>query len=319
MKQRPLGRTGVSCSEIALGTWAFGSPVYGAVTAAESLALIRRALDQGITLFDTAPLYGSAEVDGIAESLLGEALGADRDRVLISTKFGRTSTRPAPAFDGASVEQSVNASLRRLRCSHIDLLFFHSPFSPAEIDESVWPALDRLRQAGKVRLIGHSVSEYHATAGMCRRWIAERKIDVVQVVLSLFHRQARELIATCREAGIGVLARECLANGFLRDGLSPQTIFPAGTVNSRYGAAEIAERVNYANELATHFHGAGTPRLSEAAFAWVLDQPGVSAALSGARNPAELADAVRGAAQGKLPAALAHTLERIHPRDFAAV
>src|SRR4051812_12670305 len=107
MKRRPLGRTGLQCSEIGLGTWAFGSPVYGAVTPREAIEVIRAAIDAGINLFDTAPLYGSAVEDGIAECVLGEALGPQRDGVLVSTKFGRTSTNPfPPRFDARELRAS---------------------------------------------------------------------------------------------------------------------------------------------------------------------------------------------------------------------
>ena len=92
MKTRVLGRTKLECSEVALGTWAFNSVVYGPVAVGDAHRTVRRALDEGITLFDTAPLYGTRERDGIAEEVLGQALGADRDGVLISRR--RTCRAP---------------------------------------------------------------------------------------------------------------------------------------------------------------------------------------------------------------------------------
>ena len=89
MNYRTLGRTDLRCSEIGLGTWAFASQIYGTVAASDAEATIRAALDAGVNFFDTAPLYGNAERDGISETILGQALGSARENVLISTKFGR--------------------------------------------------------------------------------------------------------------------------------------------------------------------------------------------------------------------------------------
>lgn len=319
MKRRLLGKTGLQCSEIGLGTWAFGSPVYGAVASGEAGRVIREAIEAGVNLFDTAPLYGSASEDGVAERVLGATLGSHRDEVIISTKFGRTSTRPfPPRFNATELRVSVEASLRRLRRTHIDILFFHSPFSPGEIAGDVWPECERLRGAGKVRFFGHSVSEFQATAGMCREWARMGRIQVIQAVLSPFNREARMLIADCADLGIGVLARECLANGFLSGAVRHDTLFPAGTVNARYPREEIAARVNYAESLAQAFSAAGSASLPEGAYRWVLGQRGVSQALSGARSARELHAAVRGAAAQPLTAEQMASLAALHRRDYPA-
>ena len=89
MKYRILGRTGLPCSEVGLGTWAFASQIYGAVPENEALATIGAALDLGINFFDTAPLYGDKERNGISEEILGRGLGGERERVVVSSKFGR--------------------------------------------------------------------------------------------------------------------------------------------------------------------------------------------------------------------------------------
>lgn len=319
MKTRALGRTGIVCSEIGLGTWALGSPVYGEVGGREAHALVRHALDCGITVFDTAPLYGSAAEDGIAERVLGAALGADRDQVLIATKFGRTATRAfPPRFHAAEARASVEASLRRLGTDRLDLLFFHSPFLPEEIADDVWAELGRLQQEGKVCQLGHSVSEFAATQAMSAAWMRERRIGVIQVVLSLFNRETRSLIATAQAHGVGVVARECLANGFLSGAFGPDTAFAPGTVNARYSRGEIAARTAYAGRLAAEFARAGLPSLPEAAYRWVLDQAGISLALSGARDTGELAAPVAATALPACAAALLTTLESLHCGDFGA-
>ena len=163
---------------MALGTWAFASNVYGGVTDSEAIAAVRAALDAGITFYDTAPMYGRRDQDGVSEILLGKGLGRDRDRVLVSTKFGRLiSEGIAPHFDAEHCRRSVEDSLRRLGTDHVDLLFFHSPFSEDEIAGDIWEALDELRQAGKVRLVGHSISRLADTGAMCRRWAPDVSVQ----------------------------------------------------------------------------------------------------------------------------------------------
>ena len=157
MQYTTLGKTGLKISEIGLGTWAFNSSVYGPVVAEDAERTIQKAREAGINFFDTAPLYGDKDQDGIAEEVLGKALQGWRDEVIVSTKFGRKPTEGNKAnFYGAYAVQSVEESLRRLRTDYIDLLFFHSPFAAEEIHDDVWAALDGLQAMGKERFVGHS-------------------------------------------------------------------------------------------------------------------------------------------------------------------
>jgi aryl-alcohol dehydrogenase-like predicted oxidoreductase len=318
MNYRTLGRTGLRCSEVGLGTWAFASQIYGTVPEQDALATIRAARDAGITVFDTAPLYGSRARDGISEEILARGLGADRHRVLLSTKFGRYATDgAAPHFHAARARSSVEASLRRLATDHVDLLFFHSPFGEADIHDNVWEELDRLKQEGKVRFVGHSISKFADTEAMARRWAAERRIDVVQVVYSLMNREARGLIHDLGADGVGVVARESLANGFLSGTVSRETVFEQGHLNARYPRAEIEARVGYLEQLAFLVRPP-VETLPQAAFRWVLDDPHVSLVLSGATTPAQLRD---GAAVSDLPGYTPDEHRRadaVHTRDFQA-
>ncbi len=319
MKQRRLGRTEQSVSEISLGTWALGSPIYGEVESGAPERLIRHALDEGINFFDTAPLYGTKETDGVAETVLGAALGKDRDRVIISTKFGRSSTAVLPGrFHAAEARASCEASLRRLGRDYLDVLFFHSPFTPEEIHEDVWAELTALREEGKVRFLGHSVSCFEDTAAMSAEWMREGRIDVVQVVLSPFNREARSLLETAVACDCGVVARECLANGFLSGALTRDTVFPEVSRNARYSRAEIDERVDYAYQLKTALLDGEVRTLPEATYRWILDQRGISTALSGAKQPAELRDALRASSLPGYAPGVLQQVETLHSRDFGA-
>ena len=319
MTTRTLGRTGLVCSEIGLGTWALAGQIYGDASAEGAGQTVRAALDTGVNVFDTAPLYGDGTTDGIAESRLGEALGADRDRVLVFSKFGRySSDGAAPNFHAARARESVEGSLRRLGRGHLDLLFFHSPFGSEDIHDDVWAELDRLKTEGKVRFVGHSISKFAETEGLARAWAAERRIDAVQVVYSLMNCEAAGLIHDLAADGVGVVAREVLANGFLSGTVTADTVFPEGTLNARYDRAEVAARAAYADALAGTLVRGDVGTLAQAAFRWVLDDPAVTLALSGAKTPAELADAVAAAHAAPYADAERDRAQRLHARDFQA-
>ncbi len=320
MQYRPLGRTGLTVSEVSLGTWAFGAPVYGAVGADEAHRAIRGALDAGITFFDTAPLYGTKDEDGIAETVLGRALGADRDKVTIATKFGRYPTRGHlnTYFNADGVTTSVEDSLRRLGTDHLDVLFFHSPFGPDQIEDNVWGALDRLKSSGKVRHVGHSISLFDQTEAMAREWIKADRIDVVQLVYSLMNRETEQFMADAAAAGVGIVARESLANGFLAGVFTCDTTFPAGTINARYSREEIIERVSLADLYKTVLveRNPGVDSLACAAMRWVLDNPAVSLVLTGSRKLDEVLDCARASDLPPFTETQHEITRRLHSKDY---
>lgn len=293
MKYRKLGRTGVEVSEIGLGTWAFGNNVYGGVPESEGINTIHAAIDQGITLFDTAPQYGTTKQDGVAEIVLGKALRNQRDKLVVQTKFGRNLTieNGAPQFYKKRIVASVEESLKRLQTDYLDVLFFHSPFSESEIHDDVWEGVEQVVKAGKVRFIGHSISEFAATQEMARKWAEASKIDVIQVVTSLMNRESDQLLEDFSKYPIGIVARECLANGFLAGVFDYDTKFKEGTLNARYSREELKERIDQVK--AFEFLKKGPiDHMAVASLRWVLDQKGVSTVLSGAKNISEMLGAV---------------------------
>lgn len=293
MKYRKLGRTNLDISEISLGTWAFGNNVYGGVAEQDGINTIHAGMDMGINLFDTAPQYGTDKQDGVAEIVLGKALKGKRDKVHISSKFGRN-----PCIEGgrslfykSRIIDSVEESLQRLQTDYIDVLFFHSPFSPNEIRDDVWEGIEQVKKQGKVRFVAHSISMFPQTENMARQWAKEDKIDVVQVVLSLMNREAQDLVTELSEYPIGVFGRECLANGFLAGVFNKDTVFKPGTLNARYSKAELAERIDQVDAFKFLLRDDIT-NMPQAAMRWVLDQKGMSTVLSGAKNIEELKGAV---------------------------
>jgi len=320
MKYRTLGRTGIKVSEVSLGTWAFGSPsIYGAVDSGDANRAIRGALAAGINFFDTAPLYGTKEADGIAEKVLGQALGADRDQVTIATKFGRYHSRghTNELFDGATVTWSVEQSLQRLGTDRLDVLFFHSPTHPDKIRDDVWGALDALKRSGKVRFVGTSTGFIQDTGAMTTTWAKDGRIDVAQIAYSLTYREWEPILNELGRLGVGIVARESLANGFLAGVFTKDTVFPAGSLNSRYSREEIAERVALADRYQTLLVRRDVRSLAAAAMRWVLDNPNVSLVLSGSRKLEEILDCAAASDAAPYAAAELAQARTLHTKDFS--
>lgn len=210
MEQRQLGRQRFLVSALGLGCMGM-SWAYGPRDETESIATIHEAIDRGVTLFDTAEVYGPFE----NEKLLGRAFQGRRDQVLIATKFGfkigpdgktaGTDSRPE------HIKEAVEGSLQRLGTDHIDLLYQHRVDPKVPIEDTVRAMAD-LVQAGKVRYLGLS----EASPKTLRRAHAIHPISALQTEYSLWERGIEaEVLPTCRELGIGFVAYSPLGRGFL--------------------------------------------------------------------------------------------------------
>jgi len=274
-------------SRVGLGTWAMGGFQWGGTDDDESVRTIHAALDLGINLIDTAPAYGF----GHSEEVVGRAIAehGHRDQIVVATKVGleqrgdalyRNSTR-------RQIFEEVEVSLRRLRTDYIDLYQVHWPDLETPYEETA-KALLELKQAGKVLAIG--VSNYPIEAIERFKRVAPLATD--QPPLNLFERQAEaKVLPWCVQHGIATLTYGALCRGLLAGVFDEDTRFPGDDlrkVDPKFQPPRFAQYLQAVKLLDRYAQDRYKKGVLAFAVRWVLDTPGVSVALWGARHPGEL-------------------------------
>lgn len=276
MEKRRLGWSDVEVSVFGLGTWPMGGAWWGGSDDEESERTIHRALELGVTLFDTAEGYG----DGHAEEVLGRALAGRRDQAVIADKVAPDH------FEPKQIEAAFEASCRRLQTDHIDIYYLHWPNIDVPIGAAMG-TLEKLRSSGRIRAIG--VSNF--TANEMQAAGEHGRIDVLQPPYNLFWRFIEsDQIPYCQEHEIGIMTYSSLAQGLLTGAMNAETTFSEGDnrPSTVLFQASVYERcLQGVEELRPIAEKAGVtlPRL---ALSWLLGRPGVSTALVGARTVAEI-------------------------------
>ena len=309
MKTRRLGRQGPEVSAIGLGCMGM-SAFYGGRDEAESVATLHRAVELGVTFFDTADIYAN----GVNEQLVGRALAPHRDRLVIATKFGNTWTADGQRgpINGRPdyVRSACDASLKRLGVDVIDLYYQHRVDPNTPIEDTVG-AMAELVRAGKVRHLGLS----EAGPRTIRRAHAVHPIAALQTEYSLWSRDPEdEILAVTRELGIGFVPYSPLGRGFLTgqiksvDDLDPDDWRHA---NPRFQGANFAANLDLVTKIDAMARQRGCTA-SQLALAWVLAQGDDLVPIPGTKRRPYLEDNI-GAAEITLSAAELAEIDRIVP------
>lgn len=301
METRALGHSGIQVSVVGLGCNNLGRP--GTVTAEQSGAdeVVAAAIDAGVTLFDTADIYGAEY--GLSERMLGTALRGRRDEVVIATKFGhRDYVAPiadaGPTGSRAYVRRAIEGSLERLGTDRIDLYQLHTPDPETSIEETL-EALSELVDEGKVLAIGHSNFDATQTRAADAAAAARdlTRFTTAQNEYSLLERGVeRDLLPTVAELGLGFLPFFPLANG-LFTGKFSRTELPSDTRIGRQ-RPHVHEQAPWdAIEAFEAFAAARGVGILEATFGWFLSRPELSSVIAGATRPEQIrANAAAGTA-----------------------
>jgi aryl-alcohol dehydrogenase-like predicted oxidoreductase len=314
MSTRILGRSGIEVSALGMGCWAIGGPFWsgsqplgwGQVDDEESVRAVRRALDLGVTFFDTANVYGA----GHSERVLGRALGADRDRVVVATKWGNTfdeQTRQMDGTDGtpAGVRTALEASLRRLGTDHVDLYQLHLGDLPVQATLDLVPVLDELVKAGSIRAYAWSTDDPERVAAFAA---ASDSVVAVQHDFSVL-RDAPAMLAMCDRFDLASVNRGPLAMGLLTGKYTAESrlseddvrgIAPEWLSYFRDGrpSPEWLARVDAVRDILT----SGGRSLAQGALAWLWARSPRTVPIPGCRTVAQVEENAGALEHGPLTA-----------------
>jgi len=286
MEQIDIGASGVKTSRVGLGTWAIGGWMWGGSDEAEAIATIRSAVERGVTLIDTAPVYGF----GHSEEIVGKALaeGGLRARAQIATKAGLAWKDGKVFRDGraARITQEIEDSLRRLKTDVIDLYQIHWPDLETPFEETA-RVLDGLLKAGKIRAVG--VSNYSPEQMEAFRAVV--RLDAVQPPYNLFEREIEaDVLPYAARTGLTVLSYGSLCRGLLSGRMRPDTHFTGDDLrrhDPKFAGPAYPNYLATVAELDTLAKERFGKTVLALAVRWVLDQ-GPTIALWGARHPGQL-------------------------------
>lgn len=314
MRYRPLGRTGLTVSEVGFGAWGIGGRTagetsYGATDDRVSLAALDMALDLGITFFDTSNVYG----DGHAESLIGRALKGRRTTAVVATKAGWTRLGGKADYSADALRRSLEGSLRRLDSDYLDLLQLHNPPPEALAPEGATLAtLRRLREEGLIRAFGASLrSPAEALAAISRA-----ALPMVQVNLNMLDLRAVTggLLQAAACHGAGIIARTPLCFGFLAGEVSADTPFPEGDHRRGWPRAQLERWTEGGRRIFERVEVPEGQTRTQVALRYCLSHPEVATVIPGILTLEQAIENAAASDLGPLPAKDLAAVEEINRR-----
>ncbi len=304
MPRRPLGRTGKEVGVVGLGCWQLGAD-WGAVGEADAMAALHAAADAGVTFFDTADVYG----DGRSEQLVGRMLAErGRDGLVVGTKMGRrASPHVASGYTPEALRRWNDRSRANLGLDTLDLVQLHCPPDQVFATDAVFDALEEMVEEGRMAAYGVSVE----TCDQALSAIARPNVATVQIILNVFRRKPlAAVLPAAQDAGVGIIARVPLASGLLTGKYDEHTTFAEDdhrTYNRGGEAFDVGETfagvpfdVGVAAARAVAELAPPGVTTGQLALRWVIDQPGVSVVIPGARSVDQVLGNVAAANVGSL-------------------
>ncbi len=322
VEERILGKTGRAVSVVGLGTWQLGAD-WGEIEDSAALAVLDAAAESGVTFLDTADVYG----DGRSERLIGRFLAGNPGlTMMVATKMGRRVALDPALYTLDNFRAWTDRSRANLGVDTLDLVQLHTPPAPVYSLDSVYDALDTLVAEQRIAAYGVSVE----TSAEALTAIARPGTASVQIILNAFRRKPLdEVLPAAQAADVGIIARVPLASGLLSGRYSHDTTFAASDHRSynRHGEAfDVGETfsgvdfdtgVDAAREFAALVPAGATP--AQAALRWVIQQPGVTTVIPGARNPEQARQNAAAAALPPLTAAELDGIKDIYDRRIRAL
>ena len=321
MEQRILGRTGRSVSVVGLGTWQLGAD-WGQVREEDALAVLDAAYDSGVTFFDTADVYGDGRSEQVIARWRREHPDAD---VLVATKMGRRMDQVPENYTLDNFRAWTDRSRANLGADTLDLVQLHCPPTPVYHSDAVFDALDTL--VAEKRIAAYAVSVETCAEALAA--IARPGTASVQIILNPFRlKPLEEVLPAAAEAGVGIIARVPLASGLLSGKYTRDTVFSPDDhrTYNRHGEAfdqgETFSGVDYETglEAAAEFSALAPEGFTPAqtALRWIIQQPGVTSVIPGARSPEQARANAAAAGLPELPPETLHAVRDLYDRRVRA-
>ena len=319
MQYRELGRTGYKVSDISFGAWAIGGS-WGTVDDRESMAALHQAIDSGVNFIDTADVYGM----GRSERLVAQLKRERKEEIVVATKAGRRlSPHTAAGYNEQNLTAFIEDSLRNLSTGALDLVQLHCPPTDVYYHPEVFEALDRLKDAGKIRHYGVSVERVEEAL----KAIEYPGVETVQIIFNCFRlRPAERFFDEAKRRQVGILARVPLASGMLSGKLTRDSQFAGDDHRqfNRHGEAfdvgETFSGVDYETGLAAveelrTLVPAGTS-MPQFALRWILMFDAVTCAIPGGKRPAQVAENCAASDLPALSDAAMQTVRRVYEKKI---
>lgn len=288
METRRFGNTDIQVTPVGLGTWAIGGWMWGGTDEAQSIDTIHAAIDKGVGLVDTAPVYGF----GRSEEIVGKALaGGRRDKVALATKVAMNwSPDHSKVWRDASaarIEREVEDSLRRLQTDRIDIYQIHWPDPETPMEETA-RAMENLLKAGKIRAVGAS----NFSPEQMDEFRKSVPLHSLQPPYNLFEREIeQDVLPYCRENGLATITYGGLCRGLLSGKMSKDSQFEGDDLRNndpKFQQDRFGQYLDAVSELDRFAREHYQKNVLALALRWLIDQPGVTTALWGARRPDQL-------------------------------
>jgi len=324
LPERILGRTERPVSVVGLGTWQLGAD-WGEVSEADALAVLDAAVESGVTFLDTADVYG----DGRSEELIGRYLGDNPDLVItVGTKMGRRMDQVPENYSLANFRAWTDRSRRNLAVDQLDLVQLHCPPTSVYSHDAVYDALDTLVEEQVIAAYGVSVE----TCDEALTAISRRGTATVQIILNAFRRKPLDFVLpAAAAAGVGIIARVPLASGLLSGRYRSDTQFAetdhrnynrhgeAFDVGETFSGVDYETGVGAAQEFSALVkEHLGDVAPAAAALAWVVQQPGVTTVIPGARSVEQARSNAAAGALDELPPAFLDAVAELYDRRLRA-